>query len=275
MKKFLFVLLFLIILGGTGFFLGWAQLTVPPGSYGVMRSKTHGLETEVIRDGEFRWIWYKMIPTNAVVSVYTLGPVRHSFRNSGTLPSGQEFAAVVGLDADFSWEISGEITFSIRPESLPELTARENISTNAELRKIEQNIAERIENLVLQRLRVYMNGGDEEKLNSLIFAGFLPELNREIEALFPEIKNLNCTFRVIRLPDFALYLSLREVYQEYLAWQGEFFRQDIISEAEIRIESRTRLNELAQYGELLTRYPILLHFLALEKGLLLGGMPER
>ncbi|MCL2234031.1 MAG: hypothetical protein FWB99_13265, partial [Treponema sp.] len=129
MKKFLLFLLFLTGIGGAGFFFGWAQLTVPPGSYGVLRSKTHGLDTQVIREGEFRWLWYKLIPTNVTVSTYTLGPVTRSIRSSGSLASGQVYAALAGVDADFSWEISGEISFSIRPEALPELTLRENLRT--------------------------------------------------------------------------------------------------------------------------------------------------
>jgi hypothetical protein len=274
MKKFLFFLLFLIILGGTGFFLGWAHLTVPPGSYGVMRSKTHGLENEVIRDGEFRWIWYKMLPTNAEVSVYTLGPVRRQIRSAGSLSSGQSYAAMAGLEADFSWEISGEITFSLKPDLLPELTVRENINDNEGLRKAEERLAERIESFVLKRLRAYAEGEDERKMEAILLAGSLPELDNEIQRTFPEIENLNCTIRVIRYPDYALYQSVKALHRDFLARQNAVLTDDITREAEKRINMRIRLDELALYGELLTRYPILLQFLALEKGFPPGEVIE-
>ena len=119
MKKFLVVLLFLALLGGTVFFLGWTHLTVPPGSYGVMQSKTHGLDPEVIRDGEFRWLWYKVLPTNVDVSVFTIGPVRRVIESSGNLSSGDIYAALVGITENFSWEVSGEFSFSLKPEALP------------------------------------------------------------------------------------------------------------------------------------------------------------
>jgi len=268
MKKLLFVLILLVILGGAVFFLGWAQLTVPPGSYGVMRTKTHGLEDKVISDGEFRWIWYKAIPTNAEVSVFTLSPFKHSIRSSGSLPSGQVYAALAGLEADFSWEISGELSFNLKPDTLPELTARENIKTNEELRKIEENLALKIENLVLQRLSIYAGGEDEKKMEALIFGASIPELNSEIQAFFPEIENLICSIRVLRYPDYALYQSVKALYQEYLAQQNVTLRQDIVRDAQNRIETRVRMDELARYGELLTKYPILLQYLSLEKELL-------
>ena len=272
MKKFLFFILFLIILGGAGFFLGWAQLTVPPGSYGVMRSKTHGLDSQVIQDGEFRWIWYKLIPTNTEISVFTLSPVRHSFKSSGSLSSGQLYAQSAGIDADFSWEISGEIRFNLRPEFLPEISDRENINDQEDLRIIEENITARIENLLVQRLRVYAE--DEERFESIILSSSLPELTAEIERQFPQIENLVCTINVLNYPDFALYQSLRALYQDFLAHQSAILSQDVLREAERRVNTRIRLEELAQYGELLTKFPILLEYIAIEQEFARNNMVE-
>jgi hypothetical protein len=264
MKKFFFFLLFLIILGSAVFFLGWAQLTVPPGSFGVMRSKTHGLEREVINDGEFRWIWYKAIPTNAEVSVFTVGPVRHSIKTTGSLPSGQVYANLAGLDADFNWEISGELGFSLRPDLLPEISERENIRDNEALRRFEARLAARIEGLVIQRIREYAENEDDLIMESLIITGEVPNLEAEILALMPEIDKFYCRIALVSFPDFALYRSLQNLYNEYLTQQHTALSQEVTREAERRIATRIYLDELAMYGDLLTRYPILLEFLALE-----------
>ncbi|MDR0496978.1 MAG: hypothetical protein LBH42_05130 [Treponema sp.] len=264
MKKFLFVIILLIVLGGTVFFLGWGQLTVPPGSYGVMRTKTHGLESRTIQDGEFRWFWYKLIPTNAVTSVFTINPVKRAIKSSGNLPSGNVYATLAGLEADFSWEISGEINFSLKPEYLPEFTDRESINDDAALREAEENLAIRIENLVLKQLKNY---ADNNQLESFVLASSLPALNNEIQRSFPEIENLSCTIQLVRFPDYALYQSVKALYQEYLSWQNNVLSQDLVREAERRINSRIRLDELAQYGELLTRYPILVEYLTIERNL--------
>jgi len=270
MKKFLVFLVVLIALGGTGFFLGWAHLEVPPGSYGVMRSKLYGLDDQVIRDGEFRWLWYKLIPTNVEISVFTIEQVRRSFRNTGSLPSGQVYVRLAGIDADFSWEVAGEFSFSLRPEVLPGLVAREIIGDDTGLRRAEDDIAARIETLIVDRLKAYTDNEDETRLESLILTGTLPDLNREIERAFPEIENLNCTIRTVRFPDFELYRSVKDLYREYLQIQSAMLNPAVTSEAERRIDSRTRIDELTQYGELLTRYPILLQYMALEKNLSLA-----
>jgi hypothetical protein len=267
MKKFLFVLFLLIVLGGTVFFMGWAQLTVPPGSYGVMQTKTHGLETKVIRDGEFRWFWYKAIPTNASVSVFTISPVKRSIKTSGVLASGNVYAALAGINADFSWEISGEVSFSLKPECLPEFTAKENINDDEGLRKAEENLAAKVENLMLQRLKNYADNANGEEINAINFAASNPEISGEIESLIPEIENLNCTIQFVRVPDYALYQSLFSLYQEYLSRQNAVLSIGVANEAERRINLRTRMEELSQYGELLTKYPILIQYLNMEKGI--------
>jgi hypothetical protein len=274
MKKFLFILFLLLVLGGAVFFLGWAQLTVPPGSYGVMRSKTHGLEKEVIRDGEFRWIWYKILPTNAKVSVYTIGPVKRAIKTSGVLASGDVYAALAGLNADFSWEISGEISFSLKPEKLPEFTERENISDDEGLRKAEETLGAKVETLVLQRLKNYADNANSEEINAIAFAASNPEMNSEIQSLIPEIENLNCAIQFLRVPDYALYQSLFSLYKEYLARQNAVLSLGVANEAERRINLRTRMEELAQYGELLTKYPILIQYLSMEKDIQSGDLQD-
>ena len=267
MKKFLLFIFVLIILGGVVFFLGWAQLKVPPGSFGVIRSKTHGVENIVIREGEFHWFWYKLIPTNVEITVYTLKPVKYPIRSSGSLVSGQAYAALAGLDADFSWDISGELQFSLKPEILPEFTARENISNDAGLRGAEENIAAKIGNFIFQQLKSYAEDADEKKMETIALTGSLPELDRNILKAFPEIENLSCTLHVVGYPDYSLYQSVKTLYREYLAQQSAVLKTDTVIEAERRIITRIRMDELTRYGELLTKYPILLEYIALEKGL--------
>ena len=266
MKKFLFILFLLAALGATGFFMGWTQLTVPPGSFGVMTSKTHGLESDVIQDGEFRWLWYKALPTNASVSVFNISPVRRSIRSSGSLVSGQTYANLSGINADFTWEISGELRYSIKPEILPELVRREYIRDDADLRTYENDLSSRIENLVLNRVKTQADSGDERVMETLLVTGTLPGLENEVLRTFPEIENLHIILRVVRLPDFDLYQSVRALYREYLSAQSIFLEEELMREAQNRIALRLRLDELAHYGELLTRFPVLLDYLHLEAG---------
>ena len=266
MKKFLIFILFLLILGGTAFFLGWAQFDVPLGSYGVMRSKSHGIDHELIREGEIRWVWYKLIPTNVEISIFSPRLINHSIRSRGTLPSGDVYAALVELDTDFSWEISGDFSFSVKPEALTNLVFQENINIQEDLERLENDYTRRVEAFILRRLDVLSR--DESAMEALTFMVSVPELNREIEAAFPELEKINLRIQTLRMPDYELYRAVRSLYNEYLAHQYNVLENELIRRtAESQMETRIRLDELERYGEVLSRYPILLQFLALERGL--------
>jgi hypothetical protein len=265
MKRFFTLFFILIILGGTGFFFGWAQFSVPPGAYGVMRSKTHGVDPRIIREGEFLWVWYKLIPTNVIIEVFTLKKVSGTIESSGVLPSGNVYASLADVSADFSWKISGQFSFSIKSEALPSLVVSENIGAEEDLRIYENNLAGRIEAHILDFLVSYTR--DSGNMEALLVSGSVPGLTESVNKAFPETEGFSCLIRNTRYPDYVLYRSLRSLYENYLKERELSFRNVFPEEAESLTLSRQKLDELSRYGELLTRYPVLLQYLALEKGL--------
>jgi len=256
MKKFFTTLIFLVILAALGLFFGWAQLGVPPDAYGLIRSKTHGLDTQLVKAGEFRWIWYKLIPTNTQTVVFRLNPVTREFSARDTLPSGKTYAAFAGLEDDFSWELRAAFSFSLRPASLIPLVTDYNIGTQEELTYHENAIADQIETFILRRINT-----DEDLLEK----GNSPELEREIQGHFPLIAHFSLNIKSARFPDFTLYRQAQGLYNDYIALQKDFISGDLRERAKSRIESHQRFGDLEQYGVLLSKYPILLDYLALEK----------
>jgi hypothetical protein len=271
MKKIFGFFAVLLILGGTAFFFGWAQLKVPPGSYGVMRSKTHGVDPRLIREGEFRWVWYKLIPTNVSIAVFSPSPVTRSIQVKGSLPSGAVYASAAGLNMDFSYEVAGSLSFTLKADALPSFLSKQGVTDQAGLEAREIILAESIEAFAVQRLGVY--AADGESLENIIGTGALPSLEADILRVFPDIENLSCTIRVVRLPDLALYSLAHSVYEDYLARQGELLKTDISASAERHLSAQLRYDELEKYGELLTKYPVLLQYLALEGGAALPPAP--
>jgi hypothetical protein len=265
MKRFLLVLVILFAAGGAGLFFGWVHSSVAPGEYGVVRSKTHGLDPQVVRDGEFRWLWYKLIPSNVRVISLPLERKSYVLSSSGALPSGDVYANLAGISADFSWEISWEISFALKPDALPELAAQENITSEADFRLVQLNLAARIENAAAQRLTAIAQRDDGASLEAVRASGTIAELERDLLAAFPVLESISCTIRTLRLPDYALYRQLKDLYRDYMERQTAGIGQNTAREAEMRVNMNMRLDELARYGELLTKYPILLQYLALEK----------
>jgi hypothetical protein len=260
-KKILAFFIILIILGGLGFFFGWAQLKVPPGSYGVMRSKTHGIDPRLIREGEFRWVWFKLIPTNVEITLFRPSAQERSIRITGALPSGDVYGAISGVSPDFSYELSGSLSFNLKPEALPDLLAERGVLTQEDLRNFETKLAGEVAAFTEQRLEVY--AADEERIQALLGAGAADQIRGEILAAYPDIENLFCSFRPVRFPDFALYHSVRVFYEEYLDHQRRQLQTEAL--AGRHLDFQLRLDELAKYGELLTQYPVLLQYLALPQ----------
>jgi hypothetical protein len=266
MKKILVSFIIILILGGAVFFFGWVQFRVPAGSYGVMRSRTHGLDTALIREGEFRWEWYAVIPTNVEITVFTLKPVEQTIGISGSLPSGDIYASFAGLEADFSYEYSGSLSFMVKPDVLPGLTAARGIASQEDLEAYQRRLSDEITAFSVRCLEEYAGEGG----GLLESAG--DKLEGDILSAYPDIENLFCTIRAARFPDYALYRAVRKTYEDYVTEQQRILEPGIFASANRYADTRLRLDELAKYGELLTKYPILLQYLALEKGEAAGNL---
>jgi hypothetical protein len=261
MKKWIIMFFILLVLGGAVFFLGWVQLAVPPGSYGVMRSKTHGLEPALIREGEFRWAWYKLIPSNTDIQLYRPLRVERRLNHQGTLPSADVYASFSGLNVDFSYEFSGILSFNIGPESLISLIRNENIADQDGLEAYSRSLEAEIETFILGRLQ--RTGEDAEELRLILETGFSPRLEEELRESFPLAEDPSCRITTIRFPDFNLYSQLRGLYTDYVTSQREYITRALSENSARHVDSQFRLDELGRYGDLLTRYPILLEYLKL------------
>jgi hypothetical protein len=270
MKKFFITLLILIILAGAVFMFGWAQFSVPPGKYGVINSKTHGIDPEIVRSGEFRWIWYKLIPTNVKVAVFSLDHNKYPIDFNSSLPSGETYASFIGLtNTDFSWNLKGEIGFRLDPEMLITAAAQNNLLSQEDLDEYLKSVAQNIENLTL---RILSGQGfqsltsDNNRLEQLLSGNTDAELEMEIKREFPAVCDFSIKIQSAKYPDFILYRQLRLIYEEFLSSQRELAASSFGKRAETHLQTQLRFEELEKYGDLLTRYPILLDYLAMEKG---------
>jgi hypothetical protein len=263
MRKIVTTLFILIILGGVIFFFGWVQFRVPPGSFGVMRSKTHGLDPSVLREGEFRWEWYAAIPTNAEITIFTLGAIERPVQIKGDLPSGNMYSTFAGLPMDFSYEFSGSLSFSLKAESLPALVAERGLTDQEDLEVFGGHLADEIASFAVRRLGLYVEEGEAGA--DLLNSGAIARLQADFLGEYPDIENLFCNIHTARMPDIALYRSARRLYEDYLAGQQRMLETELTVSANRHLSAQFRLDELAKYGELLTKYPVLLQYLAMQR----------
>jgi hypothetical protein len=264
MKK-LFCFVVILAAGGYCFFSGWVQFQIPAGSFGVLRSKTHGTDERVVQEGEFRWVWYKLIPNNAAVTVFRLKENAVSVRAAGTLPSAAAYAALSGVQADFSYEVSGAVYYSLKPENLPALASEHNLLEQADLDAYTQRLAGEVETFVLDRLWLYAE--QASVLEEIMKTGSAAVLEQELAGRFPALEKWKINLKIPRFPDLALYRNIKDLYQDFTETRKKLMNDEISAAAAKNIQSRLRFEELSLYGELLSKYPSLIDYLALEKGL--------
>jgi hypothetical protein len=264
MKKFFFTILILLVLGGVAFFFGWAQLKVPPGQYGVIISKTHGIAPEPVRSGEFRWLWYKLLPTNVKISVFNLEHTKFSINYNSTLPSGNIYASFVGQpNTDFAWNLTGEIAFRINPDLLVPIAAAHNLTSQEDLNTYLKRIAKDIETIILRTLTSDSSFDDGTRLENIMSGNIDEQMIQEIYKMFPEIHDFSLSIKSAKFPNFILYRQLRLIYEDFLIRQRDYVTANFGRMAETHIQSQLRFDELERYGDLLTRYPILLEYMKL------------
>jgi len=160
--------------------------------------------------------------------------------------------------------LSGEISFNIDPDKLISLVSQNNITNQESLGTYLDDITRKIRIIVLQTLTSI--GTDSARLERLLSGSHDAEMEREISNRFPEIRDFSFVVISASFPDFVLYRQVRLLYEEFLAMQREYVTAGFAKRAEIHIETQIRFGELERYGELLTKYPILMDYLAMTMG---------
>jgi hypothetical protein len=254
----------LIALAAAVFLLGWAQLAVAPGRVAVLRSKTGGVHPLVIRHGEFQWLWERLLPTNATMLEFSLERAARPLSVVGELPSASLYAAFLDDAADFSYRIEGVVSFLPRAESLPSLTASGQIADQASLASWMEREAAAVADFAVRRVLSYAE--DAGELERLSVASANPRLIADIERTFPHIEHVSCAFTSVHLPDFELYEIAKALYREYSETKRSALARRADDAAAATVQASLRFEELERYGELLSRYPVLLKYLAIEAG---------
>jgi hypothetical protein len=187
--------------------------------------------------------------------------VNHEFIARRDLPSGHIYSLFVGIEDDFSWEIDAVISFSLSPDAIISLFSSNTVNSQEDLSHYERSMAGQIEEFILRRIDLEGNLG---QIETMLNNGENPRYEREILDQFPLLHTCSLKVKSAKLPDFVLYRQAKGAFEDYLAVQKDYISGDIRERAKSRVDSMLRFDELELYGALLTKYPILLEYLALE-----------
>jgi hypothetical protein len=259
MKKIIVIMVLLLAAGGAVFHLGWVQMKLPANSVGVAFTKTRGWDAEPLPPGRFVWRWERLLPGNMALHVYPIETYSADISLSGGLPSGEVYALFMEGRPSFRYSIRFVVTYRLKPEHFPLLASRDKV--------LPEGLPAYAESLKAGMTEAASAAVDEFFASPPREGAALSAdaLKTRILARHPflDIEAVNAV--ETSLPDPALYARGRELY--FAAQDGR--KEAVFGESrELAVETlreERQLERLKKYGELLSRYPDLIEFLAIEK----------
>lgn len=207
MKKFLVCVFILAVFTGVVFYIGWTQFRVKPNQMGIVISKTHGIDEKPVLNGEFSWHWQFLLPTNAEVRTFEIKPVNVEKTVTGTLPSGEAYAALYNADKLFDYSFSFDISLTVSPQSVVELVSLNKITNDSDLEAYLEGAAATLAQLasdyILKRASENSYFRPESLRREEILKGI--QIYRE----FPEIDVSTFALTQIKLPDYSMYRKIQ------------------------------------------------------------------
>ncbi len=253
MKKFIFFLILLIILSGAVLYFGWVQ--IPENSQAVVFSRITGYEKNALESGSFHWRWQKLIPGTFQVHFFNVSTHREEVTSEGMLPSGELYSAILTGNPDFSYKSSFTITYRINSEDLPEYFKNNSITP------------EDSEKWYTEKDRIIETEG-KKFLNSLMGTGETGSLS-EIEKKLTDhmIRNItdititDLTMSYYNIPDMDLYNEAKRQYLNLIKKRESLLLESTSASVREGADLDKQIQMLEKYGELLTKYPILLDYI--------------
>lgn len=217
MKKFFASFVILALFSFFIFWLGWAQIKVPPKSYALVVSKTHGVSDRIVKNGEFSWFWQFLLPTNASLVPFSIEPYFSTTKTfSSKLPSADFYKGSADSVPTFAYNFNFSISLTVTPEDFLELYKANKVTDQESLTKFFDSAADYITQLAGN----YFVKKHEDN------PSFHPEnvrredLIRSIQSYkeYPELEIITISLTSYEMPDITLYNQIRNYFDA-----SEFF----------------------------------------------------
>lgn len=261
MRKAIVILIVLILAGGTAFYFGWVQFRLPPGTVGVVFTKTSGWDSEVIDAGEFSWRWEALLPTNLTLHMVDIDPVTVGVSSTGNLPSGPLYGGFLEGSPTFEYEVRFDVTYRINPEELPRLL-EEGVVEGSDVAAWYDSMNDSIEAEALELVSEAMESVSETSAGERVSL-FAESMEERLVGAVPDAEIVSVLPRRISLPDIGLYREARELYLGAMEVRGEAIEEAMASASTEEVFEEARLATLRRYGEVLSEYPVLLEYFSL------------
>lgn len=255
MKKFIFWLIFLIIIAGAVGYFGWIR--VPENSVALGFSTITGYDSAFMESGKINWRWQKLIPKCYVLKMYQLDTESNEVSVSQSLPSGELYASEMNGSPDFSFAVKYAITYKIKEDSLYGMATSGALGDGG-LETFYADVKDKIQNAAASLLG--------EEMSKAIDGGTFSQKTLEdgvkarIQQQLADVEILSFDTVEAKYPDIELYKAAKARYMENMEKKQEIAAQQEKEKEDFNTRIDQRIELLKKYGELLTQYPILIEY---------------
>lgn len=257
----IFSLILLTGAAGAIFYFGWVQFDLPENSYAVLFSKTGGYDKNVIKPGQFSWKWERLLPTNSKLIKVEIEQRSIDLIYQGELPSADLYSSIIPENPDFSYKMDFSVSYRIKEDSLPELIESDELNAD-NLKMFYDTFETEYIKIIKDRCTDFFN------LNYIIDSQGYLELEKNILNMFKEsypfIETKTLTIKYIHFPDLKLYDKSRDLYFQILENRQQVETATEKWAIESKVNMDTKLEILREYGEILSKYPVLIDYFALD-----------
>lgn len=255
LRTFSNLLSFIIFLGLAGFifYTGWTQYQLEENTCAVIHTKTSGWDETLLEPGQFSWKWERLIPENMTLHIFPLESHRVELNKTTYLPSADLYANALKIDKEnFKYSIKASAVLSVSKESLMKLTTSGQITGDS----FHQWTEIQKEDFIMA-----MESVIKKELNKNSLQDLESNTQRALSARFPWFQIQNLTILLSHY-DEELYLSAKNNYLTMI----ETKTRKTASEDHINreIDELEKRELFIKYGELFTKYPIMVEVMKVD-----------
>ena len=255
MKKFIFWLIFLIIIAGVIGYFGWIR--VPENTVALGFSTITGYDSTFMESGKLNWRWQKLVPKCYILKMYPLDIESAEVSVSQTLPSGELYATEMNGNPDFSFSVKYAATYKIKEDSLYAMATSGALGDSG-LDTFYASVQEKLQNVAASLL-------GEEISKAMAGSTFSQKSLEEsvrarIQEQLADLEIISFDSVEAKYPDIELYKAAKARYMENMEKKQEMAAQQEKEKEDFNTKIDQRIELLKKYGELLTQYPILIEY---------------
>lgn len=259
-------ILFLLIVAAIGsvFYFGYYQFQLTADNYAVVFTKLNGWNPDVVKPGIFRIEWEGLIPLNLKMEKFLMIPITKRISINGTLPSSDVYSTYLENSPDFNYSYSFDISYIIKPDSLPSLTEYDFLRAenyNSMISDFETGFTTDAVNFLRRKAE------DDSYMKGISFEYHLIEndLMDYLSSNYDFIEFIRFTPVEITFPDLSLYLEGKNQYFEMEKHHIDIQKAATERTSSRLVEESAKLELLRKYGAVFADYPKLIDYYAIFK----------